>query len=470
MTQPSTTTPTEYTASNGAPTGALSASRRSSAMASKLGASRWSNDAFLDGLRQFGDGAADRCAIELSKTDNSAAVARAMFAGMTQNDQRLPADAPAPLRAFFDETYAWCHRCRQPALPAWVDRDRVIRGQTVFMERLIPSVLVLLCKSLPEGYAAAGATKILNISGELLAHTYHRLMGTLQLLVNVSSPQSFERSGVALLNAQQMRLLHAGVRSNVAPKVLDRRAGEGGYQAYLARYGMPINQEDLLATIMAFSLLVVRGLRMLHVPLTDAEAEDFYYVWRVFAHLMGIHPPDDSADESHLPETLAEASDFYAAYCRRHYAGETKWAEGWRERSLMENPDGCALAERHLNMLATVLPDGGSRFFDLADVTHIYVEMLIGEEACARVGIPRLEGHPILRFSLMHLPRWWSLVWNRVNGGIHVKVSDWFLRTLLQASYKRGVVFTVPSTLEDLKALVEDGASSRGSMAMEAKS
>ncbi|MEO6878212.1 MAG: oxygenase MpaB family protein, partial [Gemmatimonadaceae bacterium] len=340
---------------------------------------------------------------------------------------------------------------------------------TVFMERMIPSVLVLLCKSLPEGYAAAGATKILNISGELLAHTYHRLMGTLQLLINVSSPQSFERSGVAMLNAQQMRLLHAGVRSNVAPKILDRRAGAGGYQAYRDRFGVPINQEDLLATIMAFSLLVVRGLRTLHVPLTDAEAEDFYYVWRVFAHLMGIHPPGEPANESHLPETLAEASDFYATYCRRHFAGEPRWVDGWREKSLLENPDGCALAERHLNMLATVLPEGGSRFFDLAHVTHIYVEMLIGEDGCARVGIPRLQGHAILRFSLMHLPRWWSLLWNRVNGGIHVQVSNWFLRTLLQASYQRGVVFTVPSTLEDLKALVQDGAAERGSMAVGAQ-
>jgi hypothetical protein len=465
MTQAPTTTAEEYTASNAAP----SAGRRSSAMAAKLGTSRWSNDAFLDGLRQFGDAAADRCAVELSKTDNSAAVARAVFGRMTKNDERLPADAPAALRDFFSQTYPWCDRCRQPALPSWVDRDRVIRGQTVFMERLVPSVLVLLCKSLPEGYAAAGATKILNISGELLAHTYHRLMGTLQLLVNVSSPQSFERPGVALLNAQQMRLLHAGVRSNVAPKVLDRRGGAGSYEAYLAQYGVPINQEDLLATIMAFSLLVVRGLRKLHVPLTDAEAEDFYYVWRVFAHLMGIHPPDDPADESHLPESLAEASDFYAAYCRRHYAGETRWQGNWREQSLMENPDGCALAERHLKMLATVLPEGESRFLDLADITHIYVEMLIGEAACARVGIPRLEGHRLLRFLLTHLPRWWSLVWRRVNGGIHVQVSDWFLRTLLQASYKRGVVFTVPSTLEDLKALVEDGASSRGSLAAEAQ-
>jgi hypothetical protein len=457
MTQPTSLDSTTFSA----PEHSTPAARESVALAAELGMSRWSNDAFLDGLRKFGDPAADRCAFELSKTDNSAAVVRAVFTKLTQNDQRLPADAPEPLRQFFDETYSWCDGCRQPAMPSWIDRDRVIRGQYVFMKRLIPSVVALLCKSLPEGYAAAGATKILNISGELLAHTYHRLMGTLQLLVNVSTPQSFERAGVALINAQQMRLLHAGVRSNVAPKILDRR---GGYQAYVDKYGVPINQEDLLATIMAFSLLVVRGLRTLHVPISDEEAEDFYYVWRVFAHQMGIHPPGDPENESHLPETLEEAGAFYAAYCRRHYAGAEHWRGDWLAQSLAENPEGCALAERHLAMLSTVLPDGWSSVFGLKHLMHLYVELLIGESACARVGIPKLSGHPAKRYFVMHFAEWWSRQWSRTNAGIHAQVSNWFLRRLLQESYQRGVVFTVPSNVEDLQHLVYDGATQRGSM------
>jgi hypothetical protein len=462
MTQPTSTMTTPFNAE----VATTSAGRKSTAMAARLGKSRWSDDVFLDGLRQFGDGAADQCAMELSKVDNCAAVVRRVFTPMTRNDQRLPDDAPEALKQFFADTYAWCNHCRQPALPDWVDRDRIIRGQLVFNERMVPSVLALLCKSLPEGYAAAGATKILNISGELLQHTYHRLMGTLQLLINVSSPQSFERGGIALLNAQQMRLLHAGVRSNVAPKVLNQRGGAGAYDAYRAKYGMPINQEDLLATIMAFSLLVVRGLRMMHVPLTEKEAEDFYYVWRVFAHLMGIHPPGDPKDESHLPESLAEASEFYAAYSRRHYAGETKWRGDWLAKSMVENPDGCKLAERHLAMLGSVLPREKFWFLDLPTVMHLYVEMLIGEASCARVGIARLEGHGWLRRFLKHLPRWWALAWNRVDGGIHTRISEWFLRSLLNESYRRGVVFTVPATLEDLKALVHDGATERGSLAI----
>ena len=91
---PSTMTTTPFTsdvATTGATTGATTAAgRKSTAMAAHLGKSRWSDTAFLDGLRQFGDEAADRCAVELSKIDNSAAIIREVFTGMTQNDQRLP--------------------------------------------------------------------------------------------------------------------------------------------------------------------------------------------------------------------------------------------------------------------------------------------------------------------------------------------------------------------------------------------
>ncbi len=435
-------------------------------LARQLGPERWTNAAFLNGLRQVGDEVADQCALEMAKIKDGAHRARKAFEQMKQNDSRLPDDAPEPLKAFFASESHWCDRCRQPSLPAWVDRDRVIRGQEVFMQRMAPAVLVLLCKSLPEGYATAGATKILNISGELLNHTYHRLMGTLELLVNVSSPEGFERPGLALVNALQMRLLHAGVRSKVAPVVLERRE-PGGYAAYVQRFGVPVNQEDMLATIMAFSLLVVRGLRTLGVPLDEQEAEDFYYVWRVFAHEMGIHPPTDAQDDCHLPKDLTEAAAFYEAYRKRQYVGATtRNVDGWCELSREMNPDGVALAQRHMIMLATALPPRWAHLIDLADVMHIYVEMLIGEEGCARVGIPRLEGHWLLRLFLAHFAPAWAKGWGRVNFRIHDAISRWFLRHLVQSSYSRGVVFTVPATVADLKNLVNSGANRGGSMAV----
>ena len=74
---------------------------------------------------------------------------------------------------------------------------------------------------------------------------------------------------------------------------------------------MPVNHEDMLATIMGFSWLLIDGVRRLDLPLGHDEAEDLYYLWRVFALLMGIHPPGRPHDDSLIPPTIADAAAFY---------------------------------------------------------------------------------------------------------------------------------------------------------------
>ena len=87
---------------------------------------------------------------------------------------------------------------------------------------------------------------------------------------------------------------------------------------YQEKFGVPVNHEDMLATIMAFSYLLIDGMRRLDLELQEAEAEDLYYAWRVFALLMGIHPDGRPHDDSLIPATLAEAAEFYASYVRRN--------------------------------------------------------------------------------------------------------------------------------------------------------
>ena len=91
-----------------------------------------------------------------------------------------------------------------------------------------------------------------------------------------------------MVTAQKLRLLHAGIR----------RLATKYRPAYQARFGVPVNHEDMLATIMAFSYLLVIGIERLGLPLSRTEAEDLYYLWRVFAVLMGIHPADASHDDA----------------------------------------------------------------------------------------------------------------------------------------------------------------------------
>ena len=432
---------------------------------------RWSDPAWLDTLRAHGDPLADDCARAMAAEAATreaaglrpANVTRAVLARLRENDLRLPDDAPAPLRAFFDATYRWCPSCGGPALPAWVDRTRIIRGQKAFLERSVPALLVLLCKSLPEGYAAPSMAIVLNMSGDLRARPYHRLMGTLQLLLEVTEPYSFERMGVAMVAGQEMRLLHAGVRTNVAPRVL----GADGLARYVARYGTPINQEDMIGTIVGFSLLVVEGLATLGLALDERTAEDYYYVWKVFAHLMGVRVPGLPDDADHMPPTLADARAFYAAY-RRHYVGPTVPGEGSRAAALAANPDGVALADAHVTMLGRFIAgreahgdaagDDGEALESAGEhAARRYVQLLAGDAACARIGMAPPSGWHLLGDLLAALPRWWERVWDRADPEVHVAASEWLFGKLVHGTFRQGVRYPLPVSVADLHALSTKG-------------
>ncbi len=287
-------------------------------------ATKWSDDCFLDGLRQTGDPAADQTVLQLMAGREMGEIG-AIFKMLGKNDSPFPDDVPPPLREFLDAT---------SELPPDVDMARLRRGGEVFLRHAASCAVVLLAGSLPRGYAAPCLCEILSISRDLARHPYDRLMGVLQLLVDISQLGAFKPRGKAIITAQKLRLLHAGVRTLV-PRL---RPG------YRERHGVPVNHEDMLATIMGFSYLVIDGLRRLRLDLSDAEAEDFYYGWRVYALLMGIHPDGKPRDMSYIPETIAEAAEFYSSYERRQDTGPR------------ENPYGVALTVDNLKMMESLIP------------------------------------------------------------------------------------------------------------------
>lgn len=397
----------------------------------------------------------------------------------------------AELAAYVQQALHFCGTCDQPHFPAWANRSLILRGQRAFMTRLLPSTIVLLCKSLPEAYAAPRPSSVLNLSRQLSKLPYHRLLGTLQLLVTVSTPHSFEGPWFpALVAAEEMQLLHAGVRRNVAPRVEDVQAGPvertfegwtgpddyllwGGYTAF--RHGWPhsddkpgadreppqevVNQADMLATIIAFSLLVVDGLRELRVPFDEGDDEAFWHLWRVFAVFKGIHPPDDATSDAWVPKTLGEARCFWAAYQELYYARPLTWSTpDWQATARSDNPAGCALASSHLIMLA--------RFLHAAlplpvterwchKVARWFVYRLCGEDGAARIGVPRVYLWPWERWLVEHIPRALTRLIARVDVGMQVACGRWALTRLIGRVYGSRVIFPIPQTVDDLKKFVE---------------
>lgn len=377
-----------------------------------------------------------------------------------------------------------------PILPPWANRTRIIQGQHAFMTRLLPSVLALVCKSLIEAYSAPRPASVLNLSGELTALPYHRLLGTLQLLVTVSTHRSFEGPWYpALVAAQEMQLLHAGVRMNVAPRLVTPKTGRierdrrgwsgpddftlwGGYEAF--REGWPyraegtpavdppqvaVSQTDMLATIIAFGLFVVDGVDALGAPFEPDDAEAYWHLWRVFAVLKGIHPPGRPDDGSWVPETLDEARAFWATYQRHYVVGPTARSGDWVEEAKRTNPSGYALTSAHLRMLARLLKVE-LRWIPVSEkgwlhVVRYYVERMCGEAGGARVGMPKARYGWMTRLLVETGPGLWSKIWSRTDVETHASISRRFLAGLIGQVYGDRVVFPVPQTADDLREFVE---------------
>ncbi len=398
-------------------------------MSSGSSPSRWSDDAFLDRLRAEGDAEADDCLVQFAQSRQNFSQ---LFEFVSSNHAHVPADAPDALKAFFARNLRTPSPDGQP-----VDRERLGRAADVFLTHAASSALVLLAMSLPAGYAAPNLARVLVMSGNLKNHPYKRLLGVLQMVVNVTARGGFEQDGKAQVTAAKLRLLHAGVRHLVRQRFPD----------YEPRYQVPVNHEDMLATIMGFSLLVIRGLQRLGVGVGEREAEDYYYLWRVYALAMGIHPRGATDSTEYLPATLAEADEFYRSYARRHY------------RNAVENPEGVELTRASLLMLEHLVAHTPLRLLGVTLVPRIYMQQFLGAEGLVQRGVRPVRHHAAVKWSLLTLLKVWTEIWALVDrdGGrhFHERLSQVFFQGLIVRTLDGEVTFLIPERLADLHALTD---------------
>ncbi|MCZ7556554.1 MAG: DUF2236 domain-containing protein [Bacteroidia bacterium] len=389
--------------------------------------SRWT-EALSHEMRRHGDALAD-AALARMLQDGEINRIEEIFRGLNTNDSTAPHTGYPSLKGFVESTHH---------LPDFVDLQRISRAEEIFIRNAFPITLILLAKSLPEGYSAPNLSLILNVSGNLRAHPYHRLLSVLQMVLNVASLGGFRHGGSALITAQKVRLLHAGIRHII----------DGRMPQYRAEHGIPVNLEDMLATIMGFSYLVITGMRILHCSLTRDEEEDLFYLWRVFALLCGIHPPDEPENMAWIPDSVDDAAVFYASYAKRHFTDADR------------NPDGVALAQANLSMLRDMIPPIPRRF-GLGLAPRVYMLHLAGVDACRRVGIASIPGHTLLKRILDFLPRVWYAISRSVTSaesalGMHPRhsFSRLLFQHLIDDAFGHSVTFTVPVTITDFHKMV----------------
>lgn len=161
--------------------------------------------------------------------------------------------------------------------------DRLVEaGQDVFAEHGPEIILILGCYSLPAAYAAFKGAKVLLQTGFLTKQPNRRLIETAQIIVDVMQSGGLHPGGIGRRSAEKTRIMHAAIRHLIIHRP--------DHEWQTEDWGVPINQEDLAATLMTFSYIVVDGLERMGVRLTESEKQSYLDTWREVGAIMGVLP------------------------------------------------------------------------------------------------------------------------------------------------------------------------------------
>lgn len=170
-----------------------------------------------------------------------------------------------------------------PALPSWADTALIEAGQQFFDDWDLAICTALFSASLPSAYAGAQGVRVLAPVSQLArpGTVALRIGETGQMLLDITEPGALERNGAGYRKIIQVRMLHAVVR-----EMLLENGAPGGKWPIVD--GVPVNQEDLLATLTTFTVIVFRALRRMGIEVSPGAQEAYLHLWIVVGDLLGI--------------------------------------------------------------------------------------------------------------------------------------------------------------------------------------
>lgn len=246
------------------------------------------DDAFLDSLRSQGDPPADSVVAGLfSGTGDATAAFRALV--VEQREVVNPG-----LAAFLDG---------QAPAPPWMDPDLVAAGQERFARWGAHVFTALYAAALPSAYACCRGVQVLGLTARLETDTKRRLNETAQFHLDVMEPGALEAGGRGFADVRHVRLMHAAVRWLIQN---DQRVD------WQPAWGTPINQEDLLETLLTFTEIVFEVFDRTGIVYSEEDADAYLHTWSLIGHYLGVR--DDL-----LPLTRSQTSVLMPIVRRRQF-------------------------------------------------------------------------------------------------------------------------------------------------------
>ena len=257
------------------------------------------------------------------------------------DNQKLSEDLPDYMKNYFSE---------HAVLPSGSDLKKIAKGQEFFQKNAEDCLSLLGTMSLPYCYAAADGAQVLYFSERMRNDAQKRLLETARFVFEVNQTDSLKQNGLAFITILKVRLLHATIRFHLK-----------NHEDWDIKWGLPINQEDLMGTNIAFSFIVLRGLRKLGKKFSNQEANSYLHLWYVVGQLLGI-------DKKILPQTMKEAVFLSQNTEMRHFKS---------------SHEGNVLTRTLLSHFDDILPPIVPRSY-----IHSYMRFLLGDKICDMLGVP----------------------------------------------------------------------------------
>lgn len=145
----------------------------------------------------------------------------------------------------------------------------------------IEFVFILLFRALPFTYVAEKPANVLRMTKLLEDQPTRRVFETAQFVFDVMDTRWWEPDKRGILSALKIRLMHASIRYMLLNTPGNEKFDE-------ARWGKPINQEDMIGTNQVFSLEFFKGMEILGSPLSASDQKAWFHTWKMIARIMGM--------------------------------------------------------------------------------------------------------------------------------------------------------------------------------------
>ncbi len=317
----------------------------------------WS-PALLAELRLEGDPVADDLVAKLHAKGDIGKVGE-LLTTLVHNDTIPATGLDADVYAYLRDTADL--PVRDPAL--------IRGGQDLFEEHGNLVLFSLIGSSLPECYTMKAGIEVLWLTQQLEVHVLRRLLATAQMVLRVMTPGGLEPGGAGAMAAAKVRLMHAAIRRLILHQGAPPLAGSSRRFADVLLQqrwdvetsGTPINQADLVFTLLTFSHVIPRSLVKLGIAVSDAQREAFIHTWNVVGEIMGIR-------RELLPANFAQAEALFNDIKRRQ-GGATQ--------------PGKRMTAAVLGCLDKVIPIALLDFLSV-----LLMRELLDDETCAMLSVP----------------------------------------------------------------------------------